>query len=58
MAAKLEGFIVMKSRPSHNSVSNWTKQATSKVKTIKEWVKVGGTNNREVLERLDKKQMY
>ena len=33
-AAKLEGFIVMKTRPIHNSISKWADQATSKVKSI------------------------
>ena len=31
-AAKLKGFIVMKTRPIHNSVSKWAKRSTSKVK--------------------------
>ena len=36
LAAKPEGFIVMKSRPIHNSVGKWAKQAKSKVKSIVE----------------------
>ena len=35
-AAKLEGFIVMKTRPIHNSVSKRAEQAKSKVKSIVE----------------------
>ena len=54
-AAKLEGFIAMKTRPIHHSVSEWTKQATSKVKSIVEWIKTEGKNNKEILERLDKR---
>ena len=41
-AAKLERFIVMTTRPIHNSVSKWTEQAKSKVKSIVEWIKTGG----------------
>ena len=33
-AVKLEGFIVMKTSPTHNSVGKWADQATSKVKSI------------------------
>ena len=54
-AAKLEGFIAMKTRPIHNSVSKWADQARSKVKSIIEWIKTGGNNNKAVLERLEKR---
>ena len=53
--AKLEGFIVMETRPIHNSVSEWAKQATSKVRSIVKRIKTEGKNNREVLERLEKR---
>ena len=52
---KLEGFIAIKTRPIHNSVSKWADQATSKVKSIVEYIKTGGKNNRAVLERLEKR---
>ena len=54
-AAKLEGSIVMKTRPIHNSVSKWADRATSKVKSVVEWIKTGGKNNKAVLERLEKR---
>ena len=55
-AAKLEGFIAMKTRPiNNNSVSKWAKWATSKVKSIVEWIKTLGKNNKEVLEQLEKR---
>ena len=57
-AAKLEGFIVMKTRPIYHSVRKWAERATSNVKSIVEWIKTGGRNNREVLDRLNKRQRY
>ena len=46
----------MKTRPIHHSVIKRAKQATSKVKSIVEWIKTGRKNNREVLESVD--QIY
>ena len=54
-ASKLEEFIVMKSRPITNGVSKWDKRATCKVKSIVEWIKTEGKNNKEAIERIDKK---
>ena len=53
--AKMEGFIAMKPRPIHNSVSKWAKQAKSKIKSIVEWIKTGRKNNRAVIERVEKR---
>ena len=50
LTAKLEGFIAIKSRPIHYSVSKWAKQVKSKVKSIVEWIKTGGKNNRDIIE--------
>ena len=44
-AAKLEEFIAMKTRPIHNSVGEWAKQSTDKVKSIVDWIRTGGNNN-------------
>ena len=57
MADKLEGSIAMKARPINNSVSKWAEGATSKVKSIIEWIKIKteGKNNRAALERLEKR---
>ena len=54
-AAKLEGFIAMKNRSLHNSVSKWADRATNKVKSIVELIKTGKKNNRAVLKRLEKR---
>ena len=54
-AAKLKGFIILKIRPIRNSIRKWAKRSTSKVKSIIEWIKTGGKNNRAALERLEKR---
>lgn len=54
-AAKLEGFIAMRTRPIHNSASTCAERVTSQVKLIVELIKIGGKNNRAVLERLEKR---
>ena len=53
--AKLEGFITIKTRPINNSASKRANWAPSKVKSIIEWIKMGGKNNRAALERLEKR---
>ena len=55
IAVKLEGFITMKMRPIHNSVKEWTKRAISVVKLVVGWIKTGGENNREIIERVEKR---
>ena len=53
-AAKVEGFIAMKTRTIQNNVSKWADRATHIVKSIIEWINTGRKNNRAVLERLEK----
>ena len=53
-AAKLEGFITMKTRPIHNSLSKWVERVKSRVKSIVEWIKTRRKNNREIIERVEK----
>ena len=54
MAAKLEKFIVMKTRPIHNSVSKWAEQGTSKIKSIVEWIKAGKFIHRSIRKTREK----
>ena len=42
----------MKNRPIHNSVKKWVEKAKSGVKLIVGWIKIGGKNNREIIERV------
>ena len=44
----------MKTRPIHNSGSKSAKRSTSKVKSIVEWIRTGGKNNKEAIERIEK----
>ena len=53
-AAKLEGFIAMKTKPITNSANKWAEQAACKVKAMVEWMKTRGKNNKEAIERLDR----
>ena len=41
-AATLEAYIAMKTRPINNSVREWAKRSTGKVKLIVDWIRVGG----------------
>ena len=54
-AAKLKGFIIMKTKSITNSMSKWDKQATCRVKSIIDWIKIGGNNNREAIKRVEKR---
>ena len=45
----------MKTRPINNSVQKWAEQATSGVKSIIEWLKIGGLNNSKTIERIEKR---
>ena len=54
-AATLEGFIAMKTRPIHNSVREWAKRSTGKVKSIVDWIRTGGKNNKETIDRIEKR---
>ena len=53
---KLEGFITMKTRLIHNCVKIWAERAKSGVRSIVGWIRTGGKNNREIIERVEKKQ--
>ena len=54
-AATLEEFIVLKTRSIDNSVRKWAKRSTSNVKSIVDWIKTGGTNNKETIDRIEKR---
>ena len=41
-SAKLEGFVVMKTRPIHNSVKKWVDRAISGAKSVVGWFRKGG----------------
>ena len=55
-ATTLEAFISMKTRAINNSVREWAKRSTGKVKSIVDWIRVGGTNNKESIDRIEKRQ--
>ena len=54
-AVKLEGFIAMETGRIHNSVKKWAERAKYGVKLIIEWIRTGGKNNRETVERAEKR---
>mmetsp|Transcript_3892 Transcript_3892/g.4016 ORF Transcript_3892/g.4016 Transcript_3892/m.4016 type:complete len:162 (+) Transcript_3892:2-487(+) len=54
-SAKLEAFIAMKTRLIHNSIRKWVKRSTSEVKSIVEWIRIRGKNNKEAIERIEKR---
>ena len=54
-AAKLEGFITMKTRPIHNSVKKWADRAIIGAKSIVGWFSTGRKKNREIIERAEKR---
>ena len=54
-ATTLEAFIAMKTRPINNSVQEWAKRSTDKVKSIVDWIRVGGKNNKESIDRIEKR---
>ena len=45
----------MKTRAINNSVREWSKRSTGKVKSIVDWIRVGGTNNKESIDRIEKR---
>ena len=55
-AAKLDGFVAIKTRPICNSVKKWKDRAISGAKTVIGWFKKGGNKNREIIERAEKQQ--
>ena len=54
-AAKLEAFIAMKTRPIHNSVRKWAKRSTDNTTSIVDWIRIGGKNNKETIDRIEKR---
>ena len=54
-AATLETFIAMKTKAINNSVREWAKRSTGKVKSIVDWIRVGGKNNTESIDRIEKR---
>ena len=55
-AAKLEGFVAMKTRPIHNSVKKWADRAISCAKSVVGWIRTGGKKNKEIIERTENRQ--
>ena len=55
-AAKLEGFVAMKTRPIHNSAEKRKDRAISGAKSVIGWVRTGGKKNIEILERNEQRQ--
>ena len=53
---KLKGFIAMETRPIHNSVTKLAEWAKSGAKSIVGWIRTGGKKNREIIERVEKRQ--
>ena len=42
----------MKTRPIHNNAHKWAKQ---KVTLIVDWIRTGGKNNKETIDRIEKR---
>ena len=55
-AATLEGFVAMKTKSIHNSVKEWADTARSGVKSLIGWIKTGGKNNRDRIERNENRE--
>ena len=55
-AATLEGFVAMKTKSIHNSVKQWADTAKLGVKSLIGWIRTGGKNNREIIERAEDRQ--
>ena len=55
-AATLEAFIAMKTKAINNSLQEWAKQSTGRVRSIVDWIRVRGTNNKEAIDRIEKRQ--
>ena len=55
-AATLEGFVAMHTKSIHNSVKEWADTATRGVKTLIGWIRTGGKNNRNIIEREEDRQ--
>ena len=55
-AATLKAFIAMKTKAINNSVREWAKRSTGRVRSIVDWIRVRGTNNKEAIDRIEKRQ--
>ena len=55
-AATLEGFVAMHTKSIHNSVKEWADTATRGVKTLIGWIRTGGKNNGDIIEREEDRQ--
>ena len=55
-AATLEGFVAMKTKSIHNSVKQWADTAKLGVKSLIGWIRTGGKNNREIIDRTENRQ--
>ena len=55
-AAALEGFVAMKTKSIHNSVKQWADTAKLGVKSIIGWIRTGGQNNRDIIERNENRE--
>ena len=55
-AATLEKFVVMKTRPIHNSVKQWADRAISGAKSVVGWFRTGGKKKRDIIERAENRQ--
>ena len=55
-AATLEGFVAMKTKSIHNSVKEWADTARTGVKSLIGWIKTGGKNNRDRIERNENRE--
>ena len=56
IAATLEGFVAMKTRPIHNSVKKWADRAISGAKSVVGWFRTGRKKNRKIIERVENRQ--
>ena len=45
----------MKTRPINNSVREWAKWSMGRVKSIVDWIRTGGKNNKETINRIEKR---
>ena len=55
-AATLEAFIAMRTKAITNSVREWAKRSTGRVRSIVDWIRVKGTNNKKAIDRIEKRQ--
>ena len=45
----------MKTRAINNSVQEWAKRSTGRVKLIVDWIRSRGKNNKESIDRIEKR---